>query len=671
MVYLLVKTNRRLMRLSSRYHWKAALLIMLLSTPLNLRSQTLMDLDSLLKLLPQAREDIHMVDLCISIGQQYEATDLNTAKTYYNRARDLSEKIGYPAGMISYANNYSYILNLEGKFDSSLVILGKAGETARMTNDSLGLAKILFNIGSVHRYTGDYEMAIINYTEGQSYASGTGDPRLSAQVDDLLQVLYTDLRQYDKAIEYGRKAVAYFRESSDLNLLGVALNNLAVCYSHSGRDEEGASMYMEILSIGKKLQDRNMEGTALLNLGDYYLKQYKYSEMEPFYRRAYDLFVELNIPEGIIISLRGLSMYSASQGRFRQALDYAKRSADLAESSSLPEQQHRSLETVGHVYYALHDMKSAEKYLGISSALEDSLLNEEVQRQVLEVESRYKNKKQADLIWNLEEEKKISEYKMREKILIIQTLIGISLTILILGSLIYRNYRNKQKLQQHRIRELETEKQLRVTEAVLKGEEQERSRLAKDLHDGLGGLLSGIKYSFLNIKENLVMTPENASSFERNLDMLDTSIQEMRRVAYNLMPESLFKFGLDATLREYCSAIANTGVLNIRYQSFGLESEKIDQSVSVSVYRIIQELINNIIKHAGAEFAMVQLSKSGDQLLIDVEDNGKGFEKQQTQHNGGMGWSNIRKRLEYLKGELHIEAEPGHGTSIHIEMPLG
>jgi signal transduction histidine kinase len=342
----------------------------------------------------------------------------------------------------------------------------------------------------------------------------------------------------------------------------------------------------------------------------------------------------------------------------------------MAGSNSLAEQQHKSLATVGHVYYAMHDMKSAEEYLGLSKSLEDSLLNEKVHKQVLEVESRYKNEMQADRIKSLEAEKLLNEYRMREKVLIIQTLIGITVTLLVVSFLLYRNYRNKQKLQQHRIRELETEKQLKVTEAVLKGEEQERSRLAKDLHDGLGGLLSGIKYSFLNIRENLVMTPENASSFERNLDMLDTSIQEMRRVAHNLMPEALFKFGLDATLREYCSGIANSGALNIRYQSFGIESENPDQSVSVSVYRIIQELINNIIKHAGAQFAMVQISKSGNILLIDVEDDGKGFSPDSTDQSKGMGWSNIRKRLEYLKGELTIHSEAGQGTSIHIEIPL-
>ena len=167
--------------------------------------------------------------------------------------------------------------------------------------------------------------------------------------------------------------------------------------------------------------------------------------------------------------------------------------------------------------------------------------------------------------------------------------------LLIVSLLSWRNYKQKQKLQQQRISELETEKKLLATEAVLKGEEQERSRLAKDLHDGLGGLLSGIKYSFQNMKDNLVMTTENYQAFERGMDMLDTSIKELRRVAHNMMPEALVKFGLDTALKDFCNDINQIGVLQVTYQSIGLENLSIDHTTSITIYRIVQELINNSI----------------------------------------------------------------------------
>ena len=223
-------------------------------------------------------------------------------------------------------------------------------------------------------------------------------------------------------------------------------------------------------------------------------------------------------------------------------------------------------------------------------------------------------------------------------------LIASAALLLIIFVLVYRNYQQKQKLQKQRIIELENEKQLAATEAVLKGEEQERTRLAKDLHDGLGGMLSGIKYSFNNMKGNMVMTPENSKAFERSMDMLDSSIKEMRRVAHNMMPEALVKFGL--------------------------EGEQIDQTISITVYRIVQELINNTMKHAAAKTAIVQVTKSNGRLTVTVEDDGIGFDPGILTQAKGIGWTNIESRINFLKGKLDIDTKEGKGTSVLIELDI-
>jgi len=247
-------------------------------------------------------------------------------------------------------------------------------------------------------------------------------------------------------------------------------------------------------------------------------------------------------------------------------------------------------------------------------------------------------------------------------------LIGSAAIIVIISLLIYRNYRQKQNLQQQRIRELEKEQQLMAIDAVLKGEEQERTRLAKDLHDGLGGMLSGIKYSFQNIKENLVMTPDNHLAFERGMDMLNSSIKEMRRVAHNMMPESLVKFGLDTALKDFCQDINQSGAIQATYQSMGLENAHLDQTTSISVYRIVQELINNTLKHASAKTAIVQVFKTNGEISITVEDDGKGFDPIILQMANGIGWSNIQSRVDFLKGKIDVQSDKGKGTSVHIEL---
>jgi two-component system, NarL family, sensor kinase len=278
-------------------------------------------------------------------------------------------------------------------------------------------------------------------------------------------------------------------------------------------------------------------------------------------------------------------------------------------------------------------------------------------------EARYKTLEKETQI-------QLQQVQLRQKSTLNYILAGSAAALFIISLLTYFNYRQKQKLQQQRITELETEKKLAATEAVLKGEAQERTRLAKDLHDGLGGMLSGIKYSFQTMKGNLIMTPENQQAFERSMDMLDSSIKEMRRVAHNMMPEALVKFGLDTALKDFCNDINQSGVLKINYQSTNLGSAVIDQTTAITIYRIVQELINNTIKHAGASSAIVQVDKAVNGITLTVEDDGKGFDTKILEYKGGIGWSNIQSRIDYLKGKLDVQSQPGKGTSVLVELNI-
>lgn len=172
------------------------------------------------------------------------------------------------------------------------------------------------------------------------------------------------------------------------------------------------------------------------------------------------------------------------------------------------------------------------------------------------------------------------------------------------------------------------------------------------------------------MKGNLVMTPENQQAFERSMDMLDSSIRELRRVAHNMMPEALLRFGLDAALKDFCYEINESGAVKINYLSFGPEDVDIDQTVAITLYRIVQELINNTMKHSGASSAIVQLTKSNEQLSLTVEDDGNGFDPAILKTNKGMGWVSIKNRVDFLKGKLDVTSKEGEGTSVHIEILL-
>jgi signal transduction histidine kinase len=183
-------------------------------------------------------------------------------------------------------------------------------------------------------------------------------------------------------------------------------------------------------------------------------------------------------------------------------------------------------------------------------------------------------------------------------------------------------------------------------------------------------MLSGIKYSLNTMKGNLIMTPDNAQAFERSMDMLDSSIKEMRRVAHNMMPEALVKFGLDTALKDFCNDINQSGALKVNYQSIGLNDTVIEQTTAITIYRIVQELLNNTMKHAAARNAIVQVSNSNGLLAVEVEDDGKGFDAAILKQVKGIGWDNIQHRVEFLKGKVDVNSQPGKGTSVHIEINL-
>ncbi len=640
-------------------------------------AQVAMNRDSLLLLLPQAREDSNAIDLYINIGQQYEFNEPEVAKKYYRMARDLSEKLNYPKGIIRYIHNYSYVLNTQGNFDSALLLNLQGVELSKKINDSLSLAKSLFNTGNSYRFKTEYQTAFPYYLEGMSIFEKLGFDYYVVQALDILQVISQDLKQNQKAVRYGEEALEKGRKLNNPQIYANVMLNLGVSYIKLNQFQKALDLLNETIRISRQINNNLIECNALLNVADCYLKLNQYHVLKPYYEKALALSKVLNDVESEIVALRGISIFYSSENNYVLAKQFAVMSVDKAVKYNFSLQLIESYTQLSKIYYSLHDMKQGEYYVRQAVQLSDSLLNDNIKKTIVEMEKKYETEKKETRIKNLEAEKKLQRLSIRQKSTLNYILIGSAVTLLIISLLSYRNYDQKQKLQQQRITELETQHQLTATEAVLKGEEQERTRLAKDLHDGLGGMLSGIKYSFNTMKGNLIMTPENNQAFERSMDMLDSSIKEMRRVAHNMMPEALVKFGLDTALKDFCNDINQSGAIRATYQSFGLENAVIEQTTAVTIYRIVQELINNTMKHAAAKTAIIQVSKTNSTISITVEDDGKGFNpvilqgikaRPDDQVGRGIGWSNIQSRVEYLKGKLDVQSEPGKGTSVHIEL---
>jgi len=640
----------------------------------NGRAQPLTKNDSLRNNISKAATD----SLKIRALYEYMKANLNNNTSdfepYIREMIFLSRKINYKWGLsTAYILSLSYYKN-HGEFEQALKYADSAslvtkGDTSE--NMRLNMGHISLNRGNLYYNIGDNENALKDYFKAEKIFSQVHH-KLLATVYSNISNCFMALNDSKKAITYAQLAVNTAKKLDDKRLLATDMMNLATAYMNSENYKVADSLMHAVWPIVSTLQNSKSFHVYYYNMGDLEASYQKDTlKALTYYHKSYEYAVK---NEDVWQQGKSLDFIVYYQLALKQK--EAKANIDklyqLAKENDQKDTEASALDYYSQWYSRLGDYKKAYEYQKRYHAVSDSLQSDNIKEKasMLDVRFRVANKEQE--IGQLKAAQKIQQLTIRQKNTINYILIGSTIAFLIISLLLYRNYKNRQKLQQAKIDELETEKQLTATEAVLKGEEQERTRLAKDLHDGLGGMLSGIKFSLGNIKENLIMTPDNAHAFERSIDMLDSSIQEMRRVAHNMMPEILVKYGLDTALKEFCAEMDRGAVLHVNYQSVGMHQADIPQTTSVTIYRIIQELLNNTIKHANAKNVLVQLHQSRQEklLAITVEDDGNGFDMNLLKHAGGMGWSNIQNRVEFLKGKIDLQSAPGKGTSVMIEINI-
>lgn len=486
-----------------------------------------------------------------------------------------------------------------------------------------------------------------------------------------LAFVFIDMQEWAKAIDYLKKSIDNGGKTVDRQLLAFDSYARAAAISFKlNRMQEGRKLLADCERLFPQVPldlDRIYFHNAY---GEFYYAQNNMKAALASHVSSYQYSLLWRDPYYISDEALHIGKIYMQLGKADSAEHYFRIALDTAKAYNYMPKIRFILNEWSDYYASAGNYREA--YLLRTELLHftDSLVALQNHNRLLLFDARFQSIQKENKIKQLETDKQLQAFAIRQKNILNYILIGGAFIILIISLLTYRNYRQKQKLQQQRITELETEKKLAATEAVLKGEEQERTRLAKDLHDGLGGMLSGIKHSFTTMKGNIVLTPDVALAFERSMDMLDSSIKELRMVAHNLMPESLVKFGLDTALKDFCNSITGSGVLQVDYHSFGMEQLKTDQNLEITLYRIIQELVNNSIKHAAAKEAIVQLQHEYGLLSVTVEDNGKGFDTACLDMSRGIGWSNIQNRVDYLKGTLSLISEKGKGTSVTIEIKV-
>lgn len=215
-------------------------------------------------------------------------------------------------------------------------------------------------------------------------------------------------------------------------------------------------------------------------------------------------------------------------------------------------------------------------------------------------------------------------------------------------------------------RKLEKQKIMLENEQAI---ERERTRMARELHDGLGSMLSGIKHSFNALQNQLPLDDKQQTKFDYNIEKLNESIVELRNISHSMASDALLKYGLENSLKDYCTNLGSPDGLQINFTAVNTTGLFLQEDKAFHVFRIVQELLQNVIKHAAAKNVIVQMSCNEKTLYITVEDDGKGFDTKNTQQEKGIGLRNIETRIKLVKGKIDIQTS-GAGTSVMMEIPM-
>lgn len=316
-------------------------------------------------------------------------------------------------------------------------------------------------------------------------------------------------------------------------------------------------------------------------------------------------------------------------------------------------------------YYYMNDFKNAYNYLYKYDSINDIIKMNKQNANIKDIEEKYQNEKlRAD---NLAIESKRVQNRN------IALALGSSI---VLGSIIlflfYKNNQRKREIakqkQNLRMQKLSSqlkEQELRSIDAMIEGQEKERLRLANDLHDDLGSLMSTIKMHFSSISGQ-----DSNELYHQTRKLIDEAYQKIRNIAHSKNSGVLAKQGLYKAVRQLAKTISASESITINVHENGLD-QRLENSLELTLFRIVQELITNIIKHAEASEVDIHFNQHDEQLNIMVEDDGKGFDPDQiTKNSKGMGLSSIDKRVEHLEGKMIIESKPKAGTTIIIEIPI-
>ncbi len=521
------------------------------------------------------------------------------------------------------------------------------------------LSVLYNNIALVYQEQKLYDQAILYFHKAVQSTGQYASPITSAHVYNNMYSLYSFIGREKEALYYLDKAKP-LQHSKDVTGRTYYMINRGSLYLDREEYNKAEKIFKEALVLAKRNNNRAMEGHALTNLAISYIKRGQSHRAQPLLLRALALkqYCSPDIP---IIIYGALAAIRYDCRDFKAAERYMLQANSLAKnlprkSDNILGRLLESTEKLSWFYDSIGKPDEALQYYRRYMHLKDSFYNADMMQNVSQIEIKYQiAEKDNELI-----QKQLllarQEQRIGQKNFLI-TLSGLSATtIIIITTIMYGTNRRKKRLSAK-------ENEVKQLRAMLQGEEKERGRLARELHDGIGGMLAAIKLNVGAIKKEFPETAHITKLDDIGQMLQDTGV-EIRKTAHNLMPDILSRHNLQEALMLFCKQISSSSILAIDLRIQG-SIGPLDKSTELLLYRMMQELVHNVTKHTRATHMEIQMAQYGNILSITAEDNGGGFNT--AVQKEGAGLSNIRHRVSILQGIFSITSVPGKCTTVHME----
>lgn len=573
--------------------------------------------DSLLNTLKTSSKE-HHAEIYVAIGNEYYYNSSDSVAFYARKALKLLNK--YPNASAESEANFllGRVEKNKGNFEEALTYLIKALKAAEASGNEEALTRIYNGIGIIYKKMKRYDEALPYYVKANQLAIKYENHKAAANTYNNIGTIYLANESWDTVEIYYDSALMYAEQTKDTRALSTILFNMADLYRAQKRYNKSLSTSLRCLRDDKTNED-------------------KY---------------------GMFMSYFQIARVLEEMDRFEESYNYADSAEQVAVKEQLNRERIDLYAWYSNVFEAQNNYEKAFDYYRKSRTLRDTMLTETTARQISELQTRYETEKKEQRIV-------LQQSEIKQRNYIIAGITGLLVLGLLLGYSFYNRYKLKQqdKLQKAVIRQQEL-----ATQAVIEAEERERKRIAGDLHDGVGQTMSAAKMNLSTISSDIPFKDvAQKQAFDKAMALVDESCKEVRTVSHNIMPNALLKTGLATAIRDFLNKI-DSKVLQVNLYTEGMQ-ERLPNNVETVLYRVVQECVNNTIKHAAADMLDMTIIKDEDGVSITIEDNGKGFDIVQAKAKDGIGLQNIVTRIQYLKGSIEWDTAPGKGTVVMIQIP--